>query len=178
MAGTATPEIEPMAFINGASHFAWAAEELQKFITPGSNDPHTGPVYLLMAHAIELALKGYLRLHGYPTAVLAKRPYKHDLQKLYSECSTRGMRFPAEKACGVGVIVGMFDRSNEAQGLRYFTLKSQQFPELSWGIEIVREIVTFARQAAIAKYPDAEKPGPAAKANMIFGKPWTRNKTS
>src|SRR4051794_27798214 len=56
MAGrAATPEIHPMAFINGAGRFAWAAEELQKLLVEPGRDPHADPVYLLVAHAIELA---------------------------------------------------------------------------------------------------------------------------
>src|SRR4051812_33889460 len=56
------PEIEAMAFINGARQYAWAADKLHAHIEQGGRDPHSGPLYLLMAHAIELALKGYLRL--------------------------------------------------------------------------------------------------------------------
>jgi hypothetical protein len=82
MAGTATREIAPMAFINGALRFAWAANELHKLIKPGDPDPHAGPVYVLIAHAIELALNGYLRVQGFSTAMLA-RSYGHDLSKLY-----------------------------------------------------------------------------------------------
>jgi hypothetical protein len=51
-------------------------------IKPGDPDPHADPVYVLIAHAIELALNGYLRVQGFSTAMLA-RSYGHDLSKLY-----------------------------------------------------------------------------------------------
>ena len=91
MAGTTAPsEIEPMAFINGALRFVWAADELRKLLKPG-NDPNDDPVYLLMAHAIELALKGFLRLHGFSTATLSQRPYGHNLRELYQQSEQLGI---------------------------------------------------------------------------------------
>src|SRR5579864_9564012 len=114
-ATTPTHEIEPMAFINGASRFFWAAEELQKLLKPVP-DPNDDPVYLLMAHSIELALKGYLRLQGVPTATLA-RQYGHNLQDLLKECEQRRFPFGGDRL-SLRNVVCLLDESNRNQGLR------------------------------------------------------------
>lgn len=170
MAGKkAIPEIDPMAFINGALSFAWAADELQRLLTVG-NDQHADPVYLLMAHSIELALKGYLRLRGLATATLAQRQYGHSLQALLNECEQQGFPMHGDRM-ELRDVVRMLDDSNRRQGLRYFTLETQTFPEVRWGIAAVHDIVAAALQAALNADPDAEKPGPAVKANFTVGKP-------
>jgi hypothetical protein len=168
MAGN-TAEVEPMAFINGALRFAWAADELQKLLK-AVHDPHDDPVYLLMAHAIELALKGYLRLHGWSTLTLARPPYGHNLRELYRECEQLGLPLHGDRSSARDV-VRMLDDSNEDQGLRYFILKSQTFPEVRWGVEVVHGIVDAARRAAVMVNPDAEKPGPVVKFNFTIGEP-------
>ena len=162
-------EIEPMAFINGALRFVWAADELRKLLKPG-NDPNDDPVYLLMAHAIELALKGFLRLHGFSTATLSQRPYGHNLRELYQQSEQLGIALHRDRT-SMSDVVGMLNDSNQGQGLRYFTLESQGFPEISWGMEVVHELVATARQAVVTADPDAEKLSPAVKFDFTISKP-------
>ncbi|MBZ5677321.1 MAG: HEPN domain-containing protein [Acidobacteriia bacterium] len=169
VAGTA--DIEPMAFVNGATDFAWAAAALHEL----PNRHAAGPTYLLMAHAIELALKGYLRLQGLSTAELARPPYGHDLGALYTECLSSGFCCPVEKRLDVANVIELLHKSNRSQGLRYFTWESQWPPELTWGVEVVQSVVALVKVAALQRDPNAGTPGPAVKLIVTIGQPQQRD---
>lgn len=57
----------------------------------------TAPIEFLIWHAMELYLKAYLRSAGLGVAALRTRPYGHNLSRLHSECTRRGLvltRYP------------------------------------------------------------------------------------
>ncbi len=88
------------------------------------------------------------------------------MRELYKQCEQFGLALD-----GTSDVVKMLDESNQGQGLRYFTLESQSVPEISWGMEVVHEIVAGAQQAVLTANPDAEKPGPAVKFDFTISKP-------
>ena len=153
-----TSETTPIAFINGASSFAWAAEELCKSLTP-SNRQFSDPVYLLMAHAIELALKGFLRSKGVPSEALMKRPYGHHLINLYTKARSLGFEENTE-VCNV---VALLNDSNQNQALRYFIVQSRTLPDVGCGVEVTHRLISLAKSAVLLTDPDADKPGPLVK---------------
>jgi hypothetical protein len=53
------------------------------------------PVTLLLAHAIELYIKSYLRLQGLSAEDLKKK-FGHDFRELLAEASSRGLLFDVE----------------------------------------------------------------------------------
>jgi hypothetical protein len=53
------------------------------------------PVTLLLAHAIELYIKSFLRLHGLGAREV-KTSFGHDFRKLVEEAAARGLRFDDE----------------------------------------------------------------------------------
>ena len=57
-----------------------------------SRHPHRAPVYFLYAHAIEFALKAYLRSKALP--VEAIEAHEHRLSPLMNACHDRGLREP------------------------------------------------------------------------------------
>jgi hypothetical protein len=75
----------------GLFHYArsyWQSGVLLHKSRPDVSHPHA-PVTLLLAHAIELYLKSFLRLRGLG-ALEVKSSFGHDFQKLVDEASARG----------------------------------------------------------------------------------------
>ena len=60
--------------------------------SPAGNPPDR-PRYFLFCHAIELALKAFLALHGLTQDELAQKPYGHDLEALMNKAVQLGLRF-------------------------------------------------------------------------------------
>ena len=48
--------------------------------------------YILTAHALELGLKAFLAKQGLTRKELAKKPYEHNLDRLYREAVKRGLK--------------------------------------------------------------------------------------
>jgi hypothetical protein len=74
--------------------FNYARSYWQSGVLLHKNRPHVShpdaPVTLLLAHAIELYLKSFLRLRGLG-ALEVKSSFGHDFQKLVDEASARGL---------------------------------------------------------------------------------------
>lgn len=84
------PEIDPRTseglcagYRSGAGQCLAAAKQITL--------PDTTPVFILTFHAIELVLKAFLARSGMNAEQLAKRPYGHNLVKLYDEAKGRGL---------------------------------------------------------------------------------------
>src|SRR5262249_39421477 len=117
------------------------------------------------------ALKGYLRLHGWSTAKVVQRKYGHNLQELYKACESEGLTIHGEQRSSISNVISLLDESNRDQGLRYFTRRSQQFPELGWVVEVIRNTAPLVVPAPPAVDPDADNPGPAVKLDFTISKP-------
>jgi hypothetical protein len=59
------------------------------------------PHYIILFHAIELALKAFLINTGIDEGKLGKSPYRHDLCALYREAVGRGMNLASPDAEGL-----------------------------------------------------------------------------
>jgi hypothetical protein len=53
--------------------------------------PHSIGQYILTAHALELALKAFLAKTGFSNKQLRKKPFGHNLAKLYEEANKQGL---------------------------------------------------------------------------------------
>jgi hypothetical protein len=138
----------------------------------------TDQINFLYSHAIELALKAFLRAHNLPIVVAQGARKHHRLAELYEECRSLGLKIGADDATNIRNIMCLLDGANKEQGLRYFSVNSATTPELSWtrdGVErlmrVVEPIVNTSAQA------DGIVPGRAVKLNMTFGKPETKDNT-
>ena len=82
MAPADARETTARAFLRTAKEYHLAARTLQPM-----SDQVEAPVYVLFTHALELALKAYLRSHG----LSAPRGREgHSLSKLLEQCRTQG----------------------------------------------------------------------------------------
>lgn len=73
-------------FFMRAKEFRRAYERL-----PNSGQPPEWPKYVLLYHAVELALKAYLLRQGMSEEVLRSKKFGHNLKKLLKEAVRRGL---------------------------------------------------------------------------------------
>jgi len=79
--------------------FASAREMQQAAVLVAKHNRETGArrsigaIYFLMGFALELYLKAFLLRSGLDDVALGRRPYAHDLRRLYFEASARGLAF-------------------------------------------------------------------------------------
>ena len=128
MAKKAVPiaETHAIAFFGFGRQYQKAANLLYE-----ADKTLTLPTYFLYSHAIESALKAYLRAANLP--ILADNERKHHkIRALYDECNKLGLRIGSDDPTNIRNIVGLLEDANEDQGLRYFTSKGAGFPELPW----------------------------------------------
>jgi hypothetical protein len=129
------------------------------------------PIYFMFAHAIELALKAYLRVANVPI-VADKKRRRHKITELFKECQTLGLKVGPDDVTNMGNVVALLDGANEEQGLRYFRTKGATYPDLSWSKDAVKRLLQ-AIEPAVKRKCDADGivPGRAVKADLIFGQP-------
>src|SRR5262249_2273934 len=72
---------------DGAEIFLTGAKKLNE-LWPGDDVPDR---QILTVHRFELALKGFLAKHGLTAEMLRNKPYRHNLDRLYSEAVERGL---------------------------------------------------------------------------------------
>ena len=91
-------------------------------------------------HAIELALKAFLRAASVPIVADRKRKHHH-ITELYEECRGLGLRIGPDDAFDLRNVVALLDGANEEQGLRYGRQKSSSLPELCWARDTVEKLL-------------------------------------
>lgn len=133
-------DLHPMALWGGAKDYHHAADllfhvrqnrpEIYKQ-RPCSSDP----INFLYFHAVELALKAFLRSHNQPIRKT------HKLTNLYEQCRSLGLRIGPRDLAEIGNIVTFFEEGNKEQGFRYFPTSNKAEPELSWTREVVEQLM-------------------------------------
>jgi hypothetical protein len=136
-----SPSIEEHAvsFFGPARDFQRAADLLLR-----SDSNLRSPIDVLYFHAIELALKAFLRAYDIPIVAGGVRKH-HRLTDLYSECNTLGLKISGNDQTGIKNIVSLFD-ANSDQGLRYFNIRGSVLPELSWTCEVVERLMAVVER--------------------------------
>lgn len=88
------------------------------------------PIYYLYSHAVELALKSYLRACGLSAAKL-KRKFGHSLERLFEGCVARGLVLKAVPEAFVPEVVTMLADLGRNHEFRYVTTGLKRYPELA-----------------------------------------------
>lgn len=91
-------EEHAVSFFGPARHFQKAADLL-----PASDETLRAPINVLCFHAIELALKAFLRVHNVPIVADAGRKH-HRLTDLYEECRALGLKISGDDQTNIGNI--------------------------------------------------------------------------
>ena len=121
------------AFRYGAGECLIGAEKLH------DGFPDLTGEYILTFHALELALKAFLAKCGLSNAALARKPYGHDLLKLYAEARARGLKVSVHKAAELLEWVNEYH--DQGALLRYDFTETRELPSCATLFPIVKEIL-------------------------------------
>jgi len=117
------------AFLNTAQQYHLAATTLLPL-----HQQVESPLYFLYTHALELALKAYLRSHGLPTPL--GQP-GHALQALFEQCQRKGLQVHSD----LRGVIDLLESENKLHGFRYFVFKATGRPEINYCRKVVDELM-------------------------------------
>ena len=157
-------DVSSMAFLNMARDFQAAADIVS--LKGGSLG---GPVYFLYFHALELALKAFLRSHN--IKILGTKRQGHKLTDLYDECHGLGLTIGPDDRTDINNVVRLLEKGNKYQGFRYYNLESVTIPDLSWTRATVRRLMQVVEQRVESIFKTDTVAARAGKAIMVLGKP-------
>jgi HEPN domain-containing protein len=161
-----TSKAHAMFFFLRAGEFFSAAEKL--FASESrAKAPNRWeyPIYFCYSHAVELALKAFLRSHK------PEVEFGHELTKIYKQCVALGLVIDPDDRTHIGNIVTLLDNGNEKSGFRYF-MGSGALPDLAWTREVVGRLI----EAVELHVMRTEKDNPSGLGKVvgirrIIGKP-------
>ena len=132
----------PPAADEHAFSFFGFAEQYQKAanLLYDSDKTLKTPTYFLYMHAIELALKAFLRAADVPIVTDRKRKH-HQIVELYEECRELGLRIGPDDPFDIRNVVVLLEGANKEQGLRYFRMENSTIPDLSWTRDAVQKLL-------------------------------------
>jgi hypothetical protein len=123
----------------------------------------------LYSHAIESALKSFLRAANIPIG--SKRKH-HRLVELYEECKGLGLKTSADDRFDVRNVLVLLQNANENQEHRYFSMKSSGNPELSWTREATETLIRAVEPSVKSRAQgDGIVSGRPVKAVITWNKP-------
>ena len=131
----------------------------------------TFPIYFLYSHAIELALKAFLRAANLSVVTDKKRKH-HQIAALYAECKSLGLGIGPDDPTNINNIVALLEGANEDQGLRYANAKGFSIPDLSWTRDTVEELFSAIEPSVTSRaQADGLLPERAARFSLTYSKP-------
>ena len=142
------------SFLNMAREYHLAATTLF-----GIRDQAQSPLYFLYTHAIELALKAYIRSRG------AAGRSIHDLEALLQTSGKLGLDVSRD----LRNVVGLLTSDNRHHGFRYFALVSTSRPDLAFLREVADAVMADVTVLVEATADDTDNR--AAVVKLVFGKP-------
>src|ERR1017187_9360785 len=134
-------KMNPLAADAHAISFFGFARQYQRAanLVYESDNTLKSPIYFMYMHAVELALKAFLRAASVPIVADRKRKH-HQISELYEECRGLGLRIGPDDAFDLGNVDALLESANEEQGLRYFTMKTASVPDLFWTRDVVEKL--------------------------------------
>jgi hypothetical protein len=121
------------------------------------------PLYFLFTHALELALKAYLRSHGLPTP---RGSQGHALRDLLEQCHRNGLQVGLD----LQNVVQLLESENSRHGFRYFLFEGAGQPEINWLHEVVDELMRVIEKE-VSKRPTQRLASAGAVMKIIISKP-------
>ena len=162
------PDVSATAFLNKSRDWNSAANQL--FDLRRDSGPIGNPVTFLYFHAIELALKAFLRSFNLP--ILGTPRQSHNLTELYEECRKYGLVIGPSDRVEIGNIVTLLEHGNESQGLRYFNPKLKAIASIAWTREVTEQLIrSVEAQLKAGPQQNAADTGRAVRLVFICGKP-------
>ena len=165
-----TSKAHAMSFFFRACEFFSAAEELfASERRPNATNRWVYPIYFCYSHAVELALKAFLRSHN------PEVEFGHTLMDRYKDCVTLGLVIGPDDRTQIGNIVSLLDSGNKESGFRYF-MGLEPLPDLTWTREVVGRLIGAVEpHVMLAEESHPSGLGQPAGIQMIIGKPTARD---
>jgi hypothetical protein len=159
-----------MYFFFRAREFFSAAEELFASANrPQAPNKWLNPIYFSYSHAVELALKAFLRSHN------PEVDFGHVLTKIYGDCVALGLVIDANDQTQIANIVRLLDSGNEESGFRYF-MGPGALPDLAWTREVVGRLLDAVEpHVNRAEANHSSGLGKAVGIRLVVGKPTSRS---
>lgn len=144
------PDPRAADFLNFAREYLSAANRLLDSGGEDSTNPYRAgaPIYFLYFHAVELALKAFLRSFNRP---IPKGPAGHNLRERYKECRDLGLAISPEDrfastlgpfAGELGNIVTLLEAGNEDHAFRYGKqVRAELRASLPWIRDVVEQLI-------------------------------------
>jgi HEPN domain-containing protein len=112
-----------------------------KKLDPSSSGWDLPDRQILAFHALELALKAFLAKHGLTRVKLRKKPYGHDLDRLYSEAVKRRLSLPPRSK----ELIAEINEYHNTQIIRYEFAKTRTVPTCKMLFPIVEAILAACK---------------------------------
>jgi HEPN domain-containing protein len=112
-----------------------------KKLDPASSGWDLPDRQILTFHALELALKAFLAKHGLTRETLRKKPYVHDLDRLYSDALKRGLSLPPRSKEQIAAV----NKSHNAHIIRYEFATPRTVPTCKTLFPIVEAILAACK---------------------------------
>lgn len=152
----------PASYLYRATEYHSAAVELRKSPNRPGHE-WRGPIYFMIIHSIELALKAFFRTR------FKKIQRSHDIQKLFQTCCENGIDLNSETKGDIGRVIELLVEGNSDNGFRYLMV-GEEMPAEQWAIEasdnLIRTVAT-----AVDAYLKQNSDKPTFRVHSILGKP-------
>lgn len=146
-------------FFDSARTSHEAANQLFDPQKPSLSEP-CDPINVLYFHAVELALKAFLRSQN--VSITDIKRLGHNLTELYEKCCSLGLAIgPADRrGFEIGNIMTILDKGNENQRFRYPSRESGIMADLSWTREVAEHLMWAVEPHVEACLKRGATPGP------------------
>jgi hypothetical protein len=135
---------------------------------PADRNKLSAPTNALYTHAIELALKAYLRAHG---RLITDELWTHKVAVLYEECRGLGLVVGTNDRGQIGEVVRHLDSGNAGYGFRYFAPGSASEPAIGWTREIVDSLFRVVEVSVQNAPKHPTSPEHSGRVAFVMGKP-------
>ncbi len=140
------PDIEerssPLGYWNFANRFLEAGD----IVFEGTRGTESAPVHYLYAHALELALKAFLRTQGVSIDVLKGKSLGHNLEKILEKAKSNGLESYIALTPERDLDIYYLNYCYQNKDFEYFLKGSATIPESKMVAKLVRDILAATKE--------------------------------
>ena len=157
----------PIAVFSFSDSYFQAARYLREaFESDRLKLPFDAPIYYLYSHALELAMKAFLRAKGMSGRELRSSGFGHQLLVLWQTCLEKGLYGPSTSATAtVGQVIKVLDPYASEFEFRYIQVGTKSLPTLNdvelaavRVLSMVRPFIPEMRQRALIPAESRARP--------------------
>ena len=108
------------------------------------------PAYYLVCHALELALKAFLRGKGLSIAELSNKKLGHNLSAILKRAELQGLSQYFSVSAGLRECIDLMNPYYSTKGLEYMTTGCKEYPEFNQLSSEVEKIISGIEDFCVA----------------------------